>query len=69
MERQYFIFKLMFMIEYNNQFTVVRRQIFCKLFVQYNSNKLLGIYPIGLGAPRSDILDIISLLTVKIDRD
>ena len=34
--RQYFIFKLMFVIGYNNQFKVVRRKLFCKLFVKDN---------------------------------
>ena len=48
------------MIGYNNQFIVVQRN-FYKLFVKENLNKLLGIYPMGLSAPRSNSLDIIAL--------
>ena len=65
MARQYFIFKIMFVIGYNNQFTVVRRRMFCKLFVKENCNKLLGINPMGLSEPRSDCLEIIAVQPVK----
>ena len=61
MERQYFIFKLMFVIGYNNQFTLLLREIVCKLFVKENENKLPGINPTGLSVPRADSLEIIAL--------
>ena len=34
MARQYLIFKLMLVIGYTNQFTVVQRQLFWKIFVK-----------------------------------
>ena len=63
--RQYFIFKLMLVIGYNNQFTVVQRQNICKLFVKDNWKKLLGINPLGLIEPWADYLEIIALKPVK----
>ena len=36
MARQYFIFKIMFLIRYNNQFTVVQTLFFRKIFVKDN---------------------------------
>ena len=63
--RPLFIFNVMFVIDYNNQFTVVQRQIVSKLFVKYNKNKLLGVNPMGLSASRFDSLDIIDLQPVK----
>ena len=56
----------MFVIGYNNQFTVVQIYIFCKLFFQDNQNKLLAGNPMGLSTPRTDCIDIISLCSIKI---
>ena len=62
--RQYYRFKLMYVIGYNNPFTVVRRKYFCKLFPKDNSTKLLGINPTSLSPPRAESLDIIDLWPV-----
>ena len=55
----------MFVIGYNNQFAVVWRQLFCKLFGKDNYNKLLGNNPNILIDSRYDSLDIIALEPVK----
>ena len=63
--RQCFIFKLMFLIGYNNKFAVVRRQFLCKLFVEDNQNELRGIKLMVLSSPWAESLGIIALNPVK----
>ena len=62
---QYFIFKLMFVIGYNNQSKLVRRKIICKLLVKDNQNNFPGINPMVLSALRTNFLEIIALKPVK----
>ena len=55
----------MFMLGYYKEFKFAQRQIMCQLFVKDNQNKLLGINPMGLTAPRADFFEIIALHPVK----
>ena len=53
------------MVGYYNEFTVAQRQIVYKLFVKDNLQKIQGMNPIGLSAPRSNSLEITALKKVK----
>ena len=62
--RQFFIFKVMFVVGYYNEFTAARRQMFCTSFVK-EKLKLLVMNPMCISAPWADSLEIIALHPVK----